>query len=51
MSWLNFLKYIAKYGKKAVSAAWKYKGKVLEWLNVAPTLEWVWQKLKKIAGL
>ena len=51
MNFFNFLKYIAKYGKKAIKAAWDNKGKVLEWLNVGPTLEWVWQKLKKLAGL
>lgn len=51
MTWLKFLSYVAGKGKEAVKAAWKYKGKVLEWLNIGPTLDWVWQKLKGIAGL
>lgn len=51
MSWVRFLAFVAKKGKSAVQAAWKYKDKVLKWLNIGPTLDWVWQKLKNIAGL
>lgn len=46
-AFLKFVSWVARYGQRAVTVAWRYIDAVIDWINRLQVFEWVWDHLKK----
>lgn len=49
-AFLRLIKWATSKGKSFVNWLWKNKGKVIEWLNVGQTFEWIYRQFRKLTG-